>query len=767
MVTAASGTLNLTTTDTPIAVNTFYDIMLCSTPNGSGAYNYYLFINGTLKVSSLGSSVVMIDLSASTHPVLIGGLTNGTTDSLPFLGQIDEVFFTNEYCLNTATFTIPTSAYGTDTAVFMRLLNTMPIDAINYVIHVANATAGTAIVFYWNGIGYTTVGTVTDGTSASSKSLAQTGIMSFNSTATTAKQRLIDGIMGFYFLVRVSNADAATRISNVTVSVPFQKIQDFWDGEFRSIASMQMLDQSLFIDMTTNVLKDEFTYDASTGFDESTYAKLAISGAEDIGTDEYFVIGLPIRFTGISVKIIPRNTNTVVASLIAERWSGSVWVKVKNLIDGTSISGKSMSNSGIVSWSSDEDDLEFKTKISNRPESLYYIKFRWSAVITGVNLFVYYIGCIPSQIMIKNYKFPLFAQNRLWFFDKAEAIVSNYNTLNVFNGKDSGDPFRFGNTSETIAAVELFTRTTTTSESVILVLKQASSHIIVGRNPEEWKVVDLSNVGCNAAMTAVTSSIGFEFGVLNRRQIAIWQGSNGIYMFDNNAIFPISGDISNYFDQTKTEAINLKFADKSYGFVEAENGEHYYHWCFVSGTSSTTINAEWIFDINRQKWFEINRGSGKILQGGSMVRDLTGSIYNYGFEDNGYLQRLNNGTAYDGNNIVYVFEFGDFLLTNNINLSVIIELLRLITVSKETTVNNITVTHYGDTNDIGTDYTFKTAKVGYRLAMPASRIYTNKHIFHRLKFTITTNNESGTGFEPLYVGGLYRLPEFSEDNFTD
>ena len=102
MVTAASGTLNLTTTDTPIAVNTFYDIMLCSTPNGSGAYNYYLFINGTLKVSSLGSSVVMIDLSASTHPVLIGGLTNGTTDSLPFLGQIDEVFFHQlllfEYC---------------------------------------------------------------------------------------------------------------------------------------------------------------------------------------------------------------------------------------------------------------------------------------------------------------------------------------------------------------------------------------------------------------------------------------------------------------------------------------------------------------------------------------------------------------------------------------------------------------------------------------------------------------------------------------------
>ena len=89
--------------------------------------------------------------------------------------------------------------------------------------------------------------------------------------------------------------------------------------------------------MTTNVLKDEFTYDASTGFDESTYAKLAISGTNDIGTDEYFVIGLPIRFTGISVKIIPRKNNTVVASLIAERWSGSVWVKVKNLIDGTSI----------------------------------------------------------------------------------------------------------------------------------------------------------------------------------------------------------------------------------------------------------------------------------------------------------------------------------------------------------------------------------------------------------------------------------------------
>lgn len=767
VVTAATGTLNLATTDTPIAINTFYDIKLCGTPNGAGAYNYYLFIDGALKVSSLGSAVVMIDLSSSTHPVLIGGLTDGTTDSLPFLGQIDEVFFTNYYCLHTATFTIPTSAYGTDTAVFMRLSNTMPIDAINYAIQVANATAGTAMVFYWNGNGWTTSGTITDGTAASGKSLAQTGSMSFNSTATTAKQKMVDGIMGFYYLVRVANADAATRISNITVRVPFQKLQDFWDGELVPVASVQMLDAGVFIDWTTNVLKDEFTYDNSTGFDESTYARLSVSAVNNISTDEYLAIGLLKRFMAVSVKIIPRKANTTVATLIVERWNGSAWVKVKNLVDGTRDGSKSMASSGIVSWSSDENDLEFKTKIGSRSEALYYIKFRWSAYLGDVNLFVYYIGGVPVQGPIVNYKFPLFAQNRLWLFDKTEAIASNYNTLNVFNGKDSGDPFRFGNSSETVAAVELFTRTTTTSESVILVLKQSAIHLINGSNPEDWKVVDLSNVGCNAPLTVATSLIGFEFSALNRRQIAIWQSSGGLYMFDNNAIFPISGDISNYFDQTKSEAINLKFADKSYSFMETENGEHFYHWCFASGSSATSINTELVFDVNRQKWFEVARGTGKALQGGSSVVDPIGNIYTYGFEDNGYLQRLNAGTAYDGNSIVYEFEFGDILLTNDINMNTIIELLRLITVSKETTTANITVTHYGDTNDTGTDYTFEPARVGYRLAMPASRIYTKKHILHRFKFTITTNNENGTGFEPLYVGGLYRLPEFAEDNLTD
>lgn len=790
---------------------------------------------------------------------------------------------------NTLTDTANLASFFRDTdapvKVTLRVGNTLPIESIAFTVPTVNTNTldDATNVFYWNGSAWAAVTTQVDntitGTTPNEVTFGQSGTITFDSTATTAKASIINGVFGYFYKIEITGADAATRLSQVTVKEPFQELRDYWDGDLRIASSVQLFQDSIFKDNTVNVFEDSFIYNDDTKGNIASYMNM-----NDIETStEYLAIGVSERMQGLQVKMIPdhsnqdvkatgsiafgnvSSTNTVssitvnsveilsqtitagntseeslchalveeinenvtspnytatteqgILTIIAETrgtgpngfviartvvamtatvlpmangqvisptltvkyWNGSAWTSVGTVIDGTSSDSASFGKSGFITWNSIAENTEFKREL-NSEEPLYYYQLSWDSDF-GPNVLCYHANGIPVQKPISTYKFPLHAQGRLWLFsDKAgnknQAIVSALGELNVFNGKDSGDPLQFGDRTEVVAAVELFERTSSRVESHILVLKGDSSHIIEGDNPEKWKVINLTNkLGCNAPLTLATSTLGFEFSPMVRRQIAIWQGSSGMYMFDNNAIHPISDDIAYFFDQKNADAINLAKSDISYGFFESENGEQYYHWCFASG-SSTVINNEWVFDIKRQKWFEYDRGTGKAIQGGSMVIDTIGNAYNYGFEDNGYLQRLNNGTDFDGNAIVYEMEFGDVLPAGNINILTAVDSVRLATVSKSTTTSKIKVYHYGDTKDNATVdtvtknawYEFETKQTGQRVAFPFKRTNTPPHMTHRLKFTISTNNEVGTGFEPLYVGGFYKNRGFSEDNLTD
>ena len=662
--------------------------------------------------------------------------------------------------------------------VYILIGNTMPISAINWVVSAANDATGTLVVNLWDGSAWTSVNSLSDGTDVGGVPLAQSGSMTFTSTSADAKQTVINGELGFWYQVIIPNGNVNTRVINASVTVSAQFLQDFWDGELRQVTSVVKFDNiagatSRFEDNTINVLDDSYTYDASTRGNTSTYMNLS-----KLLTSEYFLVGSLERLQGIQVKFVSAVSNTVnttaATTIAVEYWNGAAWTAL-TVTDGTSLGAVSFGQAGFVTWEPVGIGLEYKTEVVEGSSSdegipLFYYKISFDKQLvasSNYTVLVSYIAMIPVQRLLGNYDFSLYAQNRLWLFDKSSAIVSKLNTLNSFNGKDSGDPFFFGARSKTVAAIELYDRTIQKSSSVVLVLRGASTHVITGDNPENWEIIDVeTEIGCNAPLSLAKTTIGLEFAPLQRRQIAIWQGNSGIYIFDNSTVNLISDDINNYFDQTQAESINLDMADRSVIFIEVENGEHYAHWLFASG-SSTTLDKEFVFDIKRQNWFEVDRTSNKRLQGGALVRDNALNMHSYGYEDNGYLHHLNNGTDYDGNDIAYEFEFGDILPSNNLAVLTIIDTIRLVTVSKETTSNTITLTHTGDAIDSGTAHTLQTARTGYRVAMPAKRIQTDEFLFHRLKFTISTDDEAGTGFEPLYVGGLYRETKLAEYNLTD
>ena len=638
------------------------------------------------------------------------------------------------------------------------LVTRLPIQGIKCYVETANTRAGTATVQYWDGSTLTAVSGLNDETSSGGITLAQTGSLKFNSTANTARVRIYDNIYGYFYRLLFEDATDTTTICQITIDEPFQKLTDFWDGEEKPILSFLHEDSNGFKDFSTNVLKNEFSYDNSTKFDQATYANLVNTL---FTTSEFLYLGFDERMMGFRIKFINAKTNTAATVMTVSYWDGENWQAVSSLQDGTSLSGKSFTQDGFVTWLPKLENVEFKNRLNGQEEAFRY-RISFSANLAMADgLYPYYISGIPVQKQISNYKFSLQSQDSLWLFnDIASAgnkvIKSAKDTINVFNGKQVLEMF-IGNDSGLVAAISIYTRTTSGASEEILVFKNDSAFIISGNGePEEFEIIQITDrIGCNAPLTLQTSSIGLEFAPLQSKQIVIWQGNGGIYAWDNNSIFLISASIGNYFDQIKPEAINLDRQHLSRGFFRVYDDNHYYHWLFSSKATSTNhLDTELIFDLKRQGWFKVERGSKLIQNGTQVIATSTGSLYGYAMVDDGHMYRLDNGTTWGGESITSTFETADIPLSGNLMTETMLRFLRLFTIAKSTTTNNVSVTHYVDGKTTGEQFNMSPARAGYRLAIPiAGR---NQYgTLHRFRASMTTNNED-RGFEPLAIGGFMR-----------
>ena len=731
--------------------------------------NKYIFVNGILKNAFNDTNKVA---EMHTGVLYIGANSSGTN---PYFGYFDEIRISN-VTRHTITFEPETTAYSTQQICTMRVGNVMPIQKIKYYVVTPNTLTSTASVYYWDGSDWAICTNIVDGTSLAGKSMAQTGSISFDSTEDIAKPSVINGVLGYWFKVVVSSVPGTTTISQVTVDEPFQKMRDIWDGVPRTAASVQKYVATDFLsvvvnkyeDNTINVLEDRFTWDETVKGDESSYMKLGKAP-----TTSFLVLGFTERITGVQLKFIPGKENKNIAQISVDYWDGSAWITIGNIIDGTyTKTNATFGQSGYITWNPIEENIEFRTNVG-KEDKLYYYKLKWSAEFSGnedtslpagsdarknsvaYGVLCYHINGIPVQKKINPYKFSLLAQNRLWLFNniyenKNEAIRTRLNTYNVFNGKDAGDPLTFGDNLEVVAAKELFVRYTSGVAGSVIVCKKNATFVVEGDNPENTKRVQLSDaIGCIAPETMKASPVGLEYTPLQAHQILIWQGAAGIYYYNGNAILLISDNIANYFDTKKPEYINVLATHKSVGFFDDVRLE--YHWCFASGTS-TTLNKELVWDLRRQKWYEINRGTGKALQCGVSVHDSNGVPYAYGSIDTGYLERLGNGNTFDGNDIAVEIQTPDIALNQgSVSFDTKIRTVILPQVAKTVTTNNIVCTHTGDGAVSTTVFNLSPKRLNHRIAIPGETVNLGDYIFHNLKFNLTTNNET-VPFEPLYLG---------------
>lgn len=716
--------------------------------------SWYIFVGGVLKKAATSA----LRCPNYTGSVTIGLMTTTTLAGPSFgpyyyNGKMDE-FRVSNICRHTSNFTPPVAEYSSSTSSdgIIYIGSLLPISSFYLNILTPNTQTSTMTAYYWDGSAWVAVSSQSDGTSSGGVTLAQSGSVSFDDTSDVSKINSINNLLIYWYKIAITSVDSGTSIYNSYVVSQMQEIVDIWDGAPRTCFNFQIYSGTAYSDNTLNVAEIDYS-----SANDVTYAD-----ASAIATNGWLIAGFNERMTGINIIMAGGNINTNAATVAVSYWDGTDWVAASGVSDGTFDGANTFSRSGTITWSSPSKSMEFKTKIA-KEELRYYYKISFSATLSAT-VFIDNLTGIPAQEKLSAYKFPAHGLGRLWLCNDTygnanEAIYSAFGTTQVFNGEDS-DRLLFGDSQGLTAAATLYSQFGSSLYDVMVFTKVNETWVLVndGQSLNRFRVSD--SIGCIAPRTMQSTHISGELAPGINRNIAIWQGAQGVYLFDGRTPLPIHNDIKQYFDRTDSSSINLTYITNSVGFFSEDGTE--YHWLFASGTS-TTLNKELVFDINKQRWFEIDRGT-KYLQAGFQVKDSNGVSYTYGALNTGYVERLENGTDFDGDTINYTVHFGDMILADELTETEIRKIK--IFAKNKTNGNDITVTHYGDTATTGTSYTLSQYKTGEDQVSGSAIAYgvniddqdqSFKHYTtHSLK--ITTSNTSETiGFEPLHMALGFKL----------
>jgi hypothetical protein len=632
-----------------------------------------------------------------------------------------------------------------------------PIKGVKFYILTANASACVPVVHYWAAGAWVDVpATLSDTTTTAGASLAKDGIISFGTTVDLAKPRIIQNKYLYWYKFTFTGVDVATSIYYVTLDAPFQKIVDLWGGEPIPISSFwAYVDGTGWLDRTTQVFKEDYVKWSASSDDTLTYTNIGT-----FTTSSYVIAGFEERMAGINFKLVNEKINSTASVATVYYWNGTAWVTVGTISDGTSVGGVSLARSGWITWDPPEATSEFKYALDTNAQLFYYYKIVFNDTLS-TNVYVDLVTGITAQKTIPGYRCAVMWADSLWLLNehldkKNSAIASQPDTICVFNGVNAigtESPMIFGDNDDITCAATLYTRFGTDIFDNLVVFKNREAWIVNAIQGADntglsryQKFMISENYGCPCPNTLKTCDTGYELAPGLLKHILIWRAENAICIFDGNSVQPISDDIQNYLDKNKSEYIDPSSSE--HGFYDPTLFE--YHWI--------TSAKEFVYDIRKKKWFEIDReSSGGVdnqIRIGFTVTDSNGSFYTYGGLDAGYIERLENGNTFDGASIVSTFRVPDISL-GSWQYETKIRYIKHIAIKKSTTTNKVTMTHYKDTSTAG-DHTatFTVNSTTKRVVFENKSVDWGDCIFHGIQCSITTTNES-CGYEPVGISGFF------------
>jgi hypothetical protein len=705
---------------------------------GESGDNWYIFVDGVLVVSGT---------DAQRAANYTGNVQIGKDSSAYFVGYMDEFRVSVGACRHTSNFTPQSVAYGDAATNIAHVYvgSTRPITGVKFYVSTANDTAATCGCSEWIGTGWSAL-SVTDGTASSGKTLAVTGTVTWSSTVSTSKVKVINENLAYYYYFTFTDIDAATALYMVTVQAPVQELVDLWDGVPRLLYSYNKY-KTVYADETLNVY--QLDYDSG---DATTYSDISA-----LTSSQYLYVGFAERMQGLKVYLGETKVNTNTAIAYVYYWNGSAWTNCGTLDDGTSVSGKSFNRTGVITWSDPGKSNEFTTTIGGSSQ-WYYYRISFSATLSA-NVYLDTIAGIPTQTDIKPYRFPVQWQNRLFLLNDQSsqsnaAVGSSYGTVCVFNGQDSGY-LTFGGMRDLECGATLFTRYGGSIYENLIVCKKNETYLVDGTSFDDYIVYKISSTrGCVAPLTMKVCDTGYEVAPGLTKHTLVWLSTSGVIMFDANSMIEISNDIGDRFERKTDTKINFTYSHQSAAFYDSMMGG--YHLLIATG-SSKYPNEEWVYDLVRKKWWQCKRGT-KYLWSGFEVDDSAGNKYVYGGTGDGYLERLEYGTTFDGVSIAYKFRLPDSLLSMSWDTRKELRQIRLVGICKTTTTQTVLCEHFADGSTTASTpavYAIPQTSTGHRFYKWARSVSFRGNT-HSLQFSITTTNET-IGFSPLFVAGTFKV----------
>lgn len=530
------------------------------------------------------------------------------------------------------------------------IASTRPLSMFKpYIVHgFGNIINATITVNYWSGTAWTPCTSVIDGTKIGSKTHAQTGVVSFDSTVATAKPILVNDTLFYWYIVQFTGA-GPFKLYHVTVSSPIQPLVNLWDGVNHTCIQCQISRSSVYEDYTPEVAETS-----------TVQYPIAAKFAGILSTD-HAILMFSDRMTAFKFTFIAALVNATAASVTIQYWTGSAWTSVGTVYDGTMDTGgtKSMAQNGTMFWNA-------LPKSGEHAQTLFGIhgyayKLSWSATLTAdtgtmvSGCYVDTIYGIPASDVMGAYKFAFNYKNRLFLAGDVagkEGHGIDYSvkdTVDCFNGADSsanGKRLYIGdNSSDVVAAVNIFNRFGANIYNSELLLKSTQVFLLDGEGPESYRVSQISdNLGTQAPRTVCTAEVAFEVTKDAIRNIAMWVSNSGPVIFDAAVLVPVRG-VNLYFDRTKTTCVNFDAMDKAHAWFDP----NYFEWnvCLPVGVGQTTCNVWLTYDLVEKRWSKRDVGLQYIPQATAKVVDDYGNIYFYGFIDDGHMVRLENGMLWN------------------------------------------------------------------------------------------------------------------------
>lgn len=673
--------------------------------------------------------------------------------------------------------TIHTVTAGTAAISKTYLGTILPASGFYFDMSTANTQSVTAALKYYTGSAWKDVGSYVDGTSG----LAADGWITFANTSGVSQPYEINRQIMHWYEYSMTGASASDfngvpKVATVYASMPLQKAQDFWGGDSfpPALCFLETSASNYYMDVTTKVAEDYYDGTETASDSSKTYAILGNTTVSNIGFI-YFGFQEPVQGLQIFLGAGYGNVQAATAKNL-DYFNGKDWVSLlSSMQDGTMNDGKTVTfhKSGWITWCASavadeqpsvnlQPHLEIRSiadgsKMELSDEiPLYYYRWRFSANTDNGSTFtrLYHVLGIPANTNIGRYMFPVAHAGRVFLCDQVDgarnsARYSAAQTANVFRGPDSGTIY-FGNEQPLVAGASMYSRYGSTISNHLLVCKHGETWVLVGDKPDDFKTYQIdASIGCIAPLTMCSVGMPNGQGLPLSQSSAIWLSARGMEMYINGTVVEISHDIRDKFDPLHANYIGAAVLRNCTGFYDPSKYE--YH-LVVPGS------AEWVYNLQMQKWFQVDRGTGNYLAAGIVAMDASGTIYPYGLGQDGYMYRLENGAALDGDAITSTVRLADIALHNkSMMVESRVDWASLVLKTETGVTPSASATHYVDGISSGTVMgSASPTQSGYGYVIRNVYGKTKTGTFHSPEFTFSS---SAKGFEPVMWGAQYTAYE--------